>query len=95
MFQIFPICCINLVQLWLYQRPNLTFLFPPQFQGQIITKAMGYIESKVSQSSRPLALATAAYALTLAGSPMSDIVFKKLMEISKSSIDGQFLYVYL
>ncbi|CAG5115195.1 unnamed protein product, partial [Candidula unifasciata] len=54
-------------------------------QKEIIDRSQGYIEANIGQTDRPLAVALSAYALTLAGSPHSDTLVKRLMSMAKSS----------
>ena len=56
--------------------------------NDVIGRAVDYVQSVVSRTDRPLALASAAYALTLAGSPDSQVLVGKLMARAQSSPDG-------
>ncbi|KAH9493258.1 hypothetical protein Btru_021049, partial [Bulinus truncatus] len=55
---------------------------------EVAARALGFIETTLAQTDRPLALAISAYALTLAGSPASEGVVKRLQSLAKSSPDG-------
>ncbi|XP_005110548.2 complement C3 [Aplysia californica] len=61
---------------------------PGKVQKEVIVKTMRFIQTRVALTDRPLALATSAYALTLAGSRISEVVVKRLMMLAKSSPEG-------
>nr|UIO57920.1 complement protein C3-1 [Biomphalaria glabrata] len=61
---------------------------PGNDHKDVTAQALRYIETTVAQTDRPLALAISAFALTLAGSPSSDGVVKRLQSMAKSSPEG-------
>uniref|UniRef100_A0A0B7BJ94 NTR domain-containing protein n=1 Tax=Arion vulgaris TaxID=1028688 RepID=A0A0B7BJ94_9EUPU len=57
-------------------------------QRRLVEAAQRYVEAKIAQTDRPLAVAISAYAMTLAGSQHSETLVKRLLSLAKSSPEG-------